>query len=210
MDSPEWFVFTLLRLLIPLAILRWPLMGIAASISADWILSSLLPLPHGGFYHYQVWDKVLDTYYLGIAAYTACFWKDRVARAVGLFAFAYRAVGVMLFVITENWQLMLLFPNFFENFFIFYLLFRKFSKSEKLFSSNLMFAVIIAAILTPKLAQEYFMHVAFIRLQDIFTVPTPAWVPVDLTSVLQWVLYLILPAAVLFWRVKLVRNRASG
>lgn len=202
MDSPEWFFLTLLRFLIPLAILRWPLAGICMSIAADAVFSNMLGLPHGGFQHYQIWDKVLDTYYLAIAAYTSYFWLDKQARAVSLFSFGYRAIGVVLFLITDNLSLLFLFPNFFENFFIFYLLFRKFAPGKQLFSSVGMFIAIITAILIPKLTQEYFMHVAFLRLDNILQINVELWpTSLNVASALQWILYFVPPILVLLWRL---------
>ena len=207
MDSPEWLILTLLRFIIPLSILRWPLAGIIASILADVVLSDLLGLPHGGFLHYQIWDKVLDTYYLALAAYTVLAWKDKPARSVALFAFGYRAIGVLLFIATENQSLLFLFPNFFENFFIFYLLFRKMVGKAKLFSSNLVFAVIITAVLLPKLAQEFFMHAAFVRPNELLGITAPHWlnwlIPAEFNLVLplQWLVYIAIPLTALLWRV---------
>jgi hypothetical protein len=206
MDSPEWFLFTLLRFIIPLAILRWPLAGILAAIGADAVLSHLLDA-NGGNPAYQAWDKVLDTYYLAIAAWVAYSWRDRAARAVALFAFGYRAVGVLLFLITGEQFVLFLFPNFFESFFIFYLVFRKFVQTGPLFNSGVMFTAIVTALLVPKLAQEFAMHVAFARLGDYIEITAPAWLgwlvspDANLAYALQWPLFVALPVIVLLWRV---------
>lgn len=204
MEDPIWLVATFIRFIVPLTILRWPLIGILASMATDAITSSMLGLPHGGFEHYQIWDKVLDTYYLAIAAYISWSWRDKTARAVSLFAFSYRAIGVILFVATGNLSLMLLFPNFFENFFIFYLLYRKFVPKQPLFNSPYMFGAIITAILFPKLVMEYFMHIRFIRLGDILNIVGPAGI--NLANIFQWILYLAIPLAILYLRVRQARK----
>lgn len=208
MDSPEWFFLTLLRFLVPLSILRWPLGGVLASIAADVVLSDAVPVSGGSAREYQVWDKVLDTYYLAIAAYVSRWWSDPASRAVAAFAFAYRAVGVVLFITTGTRYLLFLFPNFFENFFVFYLAFRKLSRDDRLFTSSAMGAAVLVSVLVPKLAQEFFMHAAFVRPTDLLQLPTPGWLDALLppgvgpVAVLQWLLYLAPPALVLAWRVR--------
>jgi hypothetical protein len=208
MDSYEWFVLTLLRFIIPLSILRWPLAGVLASIAADVVLSDPVPVPDGSAPEYQAWDKVLDTYYLGLAAYVSRTWSDPSARAVSLLSFGYRAVGVVLFLATGTRYLLFLFPNFFENFFIFYLVFRKFSDDERLFTSDRFALAVFLSLLIPKLAQEFFMHAAFVRPREL--VDAPEWLdlvfPVEPVVVLQWIVYLGLPAIVLMWRVGVHRR----
>lgn len=198
MDAPEVFVITLLRFVVPLLILRRPLAGIFASMMGDAVLSEFLP-PEAGSHASSVWDKVLDTYYLSIAAYTSWFWVDHTARLVSLWSFAFRTVGVALFVVTGDRLLLFLVPNFFENFFIFYLAFRKATGETKLFRSDTDFLVIVVALVTPKLAQEFFLHASGRHPDDRWILDGPFGV--NLVSILQWIAYLIPPVIALLWRI---------
>lgn len=204
MDEPVWLILTIIRLVVPLLILRWPLFGILASMVVDFIDFNLLPLQTDeDHYLYQIWDKVLDTYYLSFAAYVAFFWKDTKARILALSAFAHRTVGVLLFIAVEDQFLLLLFPNFFENFFIFYLLFRKFKKRQDLFTSRLTFAIVFVSLLIPKATQEFYLHVGMNQdsiFMNIKSLPKiTVYIPPD---VLGAVLYVLVPALVLVWRLR--------
>ena len=70
---------------------------------------------------YQGYDKALDIYYLAIA-YIATLrnWTNYAAVRISRFLFYYRLVGVVLFELTQIRWLLLVFPNVFEYFFIFY------------------------------------------------------------------------------------------
>lgn len=68
----EWaiMVVTIIRLVAPLTILRWPLGGVLVSILADALDQNILRL--FGIYtfdDYQKWDKALDIYYLNLTFY---------------------------------------------------------------------------------------------------------------------------------------------
>ena len=127
MDDPIWLYLTVLRMLIPLVILKRPLLGLFACMAVDFFDFSTLPLQTPDDYNmYQIWDKILDTYYLVFAAYIAYTWKDKTVARLALLALAYRAIGVLLFIGYEERTILLLFPNLFESLFIFYLVFLKY------------------------------------------------------------------------------------
>ena len=120
----DFWIVTIIRLIVPLIIFRWPLLGILLSAFIDGEDWHYLNLHTSGDYEfYRVWDKVLDTYYLGIAAFTSWYWKDKIARILSLSAYGFRTIGVLLFSFINNGIFLLIFPNFFEYFFIFYLFF---------------------------------------------------------------------------------------
>lgn len=156
------------RLLLPLLIPRFPLPGILLCLvvdGADYLLFQAFPPP---LEDYQSFDKALDIFYLAIA-YIATLrnWTDRVAFRLSRFLFYYRLVGVALFELVQWRPLLLIFPNTFEYFFIFYEVVRVRWDPHRLSRRHLV-GVIAFLWLVIKLPQEYFIHIAQIDLTDDF------------------------------------------
>ncbi len=212
MDS---FAFwTIVRLVVPLSIVRYPFWGFLLSAYIDVIDYPFLPLQTDtDITSYHIWDKILDTYYLALAAYTSLSWKDPIARKISITSFLYRAFGVLLFVLTQFRPLLFVFPNFFELYFLFYLIYRFFAKKDILFTSRKTEVIVILAILIPKLVQEYFMHVIKTTPTEIFSLDrTPfidIFIPISFPQFLQILLLLLLPAITLFWLVSRQRETAN-
>ncbi|MBI4089513.1 MAG: hypothetical protein HY424_02275 [Candidatus Levybacteria bacterium] len=201
----EYFFWTALRLLIPFTILRWPLLGIVLSVYIDGVDFGNLPLRTAqNFESYQVWDKILDIYYLAFAALVSLSWKDNLACIIGIGSFLYRLVGVLLFVILDSRLTLFIFPNFFENFFIFYLFFTHLTGEKILLNSWKGSAIIILAILVPKLAQEYFMHILQIEPSRALGFNFP---DKDIIILTDWLIYSFIPVAVLIWKIKTTKNK---
>jgi hypothetical protein len=98
-DQAIFWVMVAARFFVPLAIPRYPLPAIVASLILDGIdqttfqLYTNLPLDH-----YQGYDKALDIYYLTIAyVSTIRNWRNAYAINVSRFLFCYRLIGVTLF-----------------------------------------------------------------------------------------------------------------
>jgi hypothetical protein len=170
-NPADLFVFwtvVLLRLLIPLAIPRFPLPAIIAALLLDAVdqtvfqVFTTMPLDN-----YQSYDKALDIYYLAIA-YIATLrnWTNLAAFRISRFLFYYRLVGVVLFELTQARWLLLLFPNVFEYFFIAYEAYslrwdpRKLARRAWLGTAAFIWIVI-------KLPQEYWLHVAQLDVTDV-------------------------------------------
>lgn len=204
-----WFILTIIRLVVPLTILRWPLFGVLLSSYLD--LNDYQYLAQAGhdMNYYQTWDKVLDTFYLGFAAYTCISWKEVLAKRVAIFSFYYRFVGVALEIILNYRGLLFFFPNFFENFFIFYLVYKKFRK-EDLFINRKVVTVVIAAILLPKLLQEYSMHLVQTpptQIFDLSKLPTIGeFLPRPPETYVQVIMFFALPVIALVWRLRVARK----
>jgi hypothetical protein len=194
------------RLLVPLLILRWPLFGIIASLLLDAFDYHILAFFGSRELIYHHWDKLLDTYYLGIAAYMTLFWKDSLAKRLGIALFAYRFVGVLLFFITNNPSFLFVFSNFFEIYFIFYLLYVRFSKRSILFTGTTSIFAVLLPIVLPKIIQEYFMHILetepvyYFKLDHIF--PAIHELNVIVRHAIQLSLLVLLPLFVLVWKIK--------
>jgi hypothetical protein len=154
------------RFLVPLLIPRFPLPAIIACLIIDGVDQTVFQSfgfdPPG----YQNYDKAMDLFYLSIAFLTTLQnWTRTVAVQIARFLFFYRMVGVLLFELTEIRTLLLIFPNTFEYFFIFYELVRlrwdprRFGPRFWLLSAAAIWIVI-------KLPQEYWIHVAQLDVTD--------------------------------------------
>lgn len=196
-----WIIWAVARLLIPLTILRWPFWGTALSAAVDMLDYQFLHPASAAMTEYQVLDKVLDTYYLGVAALTSLSWKDSLAKKISIFSFLYRLVGVILFTVTQFRPFLLIFPNFFENFFFFYHIYRFFAKRERLFLTKTIFLIIVPAILLPKLFQEYFIHIVKIHPTELVRLSYAPHFPDPALLIIQSVLYLLLPFVALSWSI---------
>ncbi|MGN6485027.1 MAG: hypothetical protein ACTHMX_11575 [Thermomicrobiales bacterium] len=150
-----------LRVVVPLAILRWPLAGTVAALlldAGDVIIVEWFG-PGGMGAHYHAIDKVLDLWYLGLAAWTATRWDLRVPRLLALGLFGWRVLGVVLFELVGWRPLLFIFPNLFENWFLFCLAVWKWFPRVDLSRWKPALGWLVVLYI-PKLAQEYLLHVA--------------------------------------------------
>lgn len=151
-----------IRLSVPLTIPRWPLVGALLAIAADSIdivIFQVLGFPSFASYH-QI-DKALDAYYLAIETIVVQGWPA-LPRWTASILFVWRMAGVAVFEVTDARALLLLFPNLFEFFFLFYVASKRFAPSYRL--TSLGTSVWLTVLLVPKEAQEYMLHYA--RLLD--------------------------------------------
>jgi hypothetical protein len=155
-----------LRLVAPLTILRWPLVGgiIALLVDAfDVILVDALaglfgePLGFGALYPQL--DKWLDTYYLTLELVVSRRWSELLPRrAVGIL-YLWRLLGVISFEISGVRPLLLVFPNLFENVYLYVLIVRRWA--PRLMPRTVGQMVLVSAVLlVPKELQEYVLHYA--------------------------------------------------
>ncbi len=154
--TPETLIVVLLRLIIPLSILRWPFFGGLAALIADGldiVLATLLDL--GGLWNYHELDKYLDTYYLTLEVIVAQRW-EALERWTATALFIYRVIGVLLFESTGNRLFLFYFPALFENFFLFNAGRLRFVPQYELTPRRLV--MWLGILLVPKMIQEYAIH----------------------------------------------------
>lgn len=167
-DLVIFWLVVLARVLVPLTIPRYPLPGILAALILDAVDQTIFQALTGlTFAGYQGYDKALDIYYLTIA-YIATLrnWTNYVAVRISRFLFYYRLVGVVLFEILQYRWLLLLFPNVFEYFFIFYEVYRLRWDPKRL-SVKALVSVTAFIWIMIKLPQEYWIHVAQLDVTDM-------------------------------------------
>ena len=152
-------IVVLLRLVVPLLILRRPLVGGLLCMlldGADVIIVDLLgPGGMGTFYH--ALDKYLDLYYLGLEALVSLRWKERLPRRASVGLYLYRLVGVIIFELTGVRLVLVFFPNLFENWFLFYLVRCRLFPRLRLDTWPRVLAA-LALLYIPKFFQEYVLH----------------------------------------------------
>ena len=149
-------VASIIRLLVPLTIFRWPLGGAIASIIADGLDVVIVGLiGQGNYSDYSRVDKLLDTYFLSIMAFKSLKW-EKLPKIASIGLFIYRLIGFVLFEATGIRWLLLIFPNLFEFFYVFYAARNRFFPKYVLTVKRLIFVLLI--LLVPKLLQEYVLH----------------------------------------------------
>jgi hypothetical protein len=188
----DFIWLTALRLLGGLAVLIAPLPALWLSGHVDRRDWSLLGMPETTAHQqhvYQYWDKSLDTFILAMACIVALRWKDPLVRRLAIATFAWRAIGVATFMATGQREVLVAFPNVFERLFFFYLLFRLISRQDIMLRTPVDAVIVMAALTLPKIADEYFVHVATRPWQTVTLLPasisTPdreywVWLPIML------------------------------
>ncbi len=154
-------IVIVLRLIVPLLILRRPLLGGVAAMVVDTIDVVLISVMNlGGFGgHYHTTDKLLDTYYLSLEFYVALQWQNPYARWVSALLFPYRMLGVVLFELSERRIMLFVFPNLFENWWLYCVVtMGAFPRLAPRSVRSTALALLI--LLVPKMGQEYLLHYA--------------------------------------------------
>ncbi len=169
-ENSDLFVFWVVvvaRFILPLTIPRYPLPGIIASLVLDAVDQTIFQqFPGLNLESYQSYDKALDIYYLTIAYIsTLRNWKNYFAFQVSRFLFYWRLVGVALFELTQLSVLLLIFPNTFEYFFIFYEAYRLRWDTRRM-SKKLVVGAAAFIWIVIKLPQEYWIHIGQIDTTD--------------------------------------------
>lgn len=197
-DTSDLLIFwavVIARFLIPLSIPRYPLPGVLACLILDAVDQTIFqlftPLSLEG---YQGYDKALDVYYLSITYLsTLRNWSNLYAFKLDRFLFYYRLVGVAIFELVHLRPLLLIFPNTFEYFFIFYETIRlkwdpKVLTKSKLITSAALIWVFI------KIPQEYWIHVAQMDTTD--------WIKSNPSNALILVAYAVFLLGLAWWLIR--------
>lgn len=157
-------IVALIRIFIPLIILRYPLLGGTAALILDAVDIELINT--FGFWDdfdnkhidYQVLDKYLDMFYITLELYILLSFQNKLVKNVGIALYVLRLIGFVFFELADKRLFLFLFPNLFEYFFIFYLAHKKILKRD-LLTSYRNLTIVLVALLIPKLIQEYIAHI---------------------------------------------------
>jgi hypothetical protein len=170
-DLTVFWAVVVVRFLVPLLIPKFPLPAILACFAVDAIdqpiFQTFTTFDLAG---YQGYDKALDIFYLSIAMLAALRnWTRYPAVMIACGLFYFRLVGVLAFELTDWRPFLLLFPNTFEYFFIFYESVRS-RWSPARMSTRFCLGVTALIWVVIKLPQEYWIHVARLDLTDVLKV----------------------------------------
>jgi len=156
-------VFVLYRVATALPTLRWPFAGALIAIVGDFCDLFLMDAI-GGIDDYQRLDKVCDLAYLIVFLVVSLRWTG-LERAVAVALFAYRMIGEVLFEITGDRLVLLLYPNVFEFWFI--AIAARHHYRPRAAVTRAQAAAALIALTLGKEAQEYFLH--YDRFLDQFS-----------------------------------------
>lgn len=151
------FIFSL-RLLIPLTIFKWPLAGGIASLVVDAIDTNIVKFFNVEIPNYVYTDKYLDMYYLSIELIVSLKWANKLAKRTSIFLFVWRLIGFVGLELTHIRPLLFIFPNLFENFFIYFVVLKKLKK-DKWLSSGKRLGIALLVLWILKVPQEVVLHV---------------------------------------------------
>lgn len=159
MNEGQLFVIAL-RIVIPLMILRWPLAGGLVAMVLDAVDVVIIELVGGSFGgHYSQLDKALDYYYLTLELWVALQWVSAWARWPAVALYVWRGIGVIAFELSDVRPLLLVFPNMFENWWLYCVAVARFWP-EAYPRSWKTLSVPFVLLLIPKMGQEYMLHYA--------------------------------------------------
>ena len=156
-------VFVLYRVAGALPVLRWPLAGALIAVVADFCDLFLMDAI-GGIADYQRLDKISDLAYMSTFLIVALRWRGG-ERPIAVARFAVRMSGELVFELTNERLVLLVFPNVFEFWFIAVAAWHHYRPDAVL--KPWPTAIALSALLIAKEAQEYFLH--YDRFLDQFT-----------------------------------------
>lgn len=154
--STEELIIAVVRVLGSLPVLVWPFPGGILAVLVD--LSDLFLrnyLHLGGVSDYQEFDKWLDQVYMLTFLIVALRWEPA-PRNVAVALYAYRMIGFIAFEMTGTREVLLVFPNVFELWFLFVAGLQFFKREFTYGTKNV--ALALAPLLAVKLFQEYVLH----------------------------------------------------
>lgn len=169
MDTAD-IIILLLRIALPLSILRFPISGGFFAFALDLWDGNILDWLGGGsffFQHYHTIDKLLDLHYLVLELLVSLRWKSVLLKKTSIILFTWRLAGTLLFFATGLRYLFIIFLNLFENFFLFCVIaYKHFPYLIPKTKKELLVTLLI--LLAPKLLQEYLLHVKYIGFKWIW------------------------------------------
>lgn len=183
-------IVIILRLIVPISILRYPLGGLVASMAIDFFEPTLIDILGrqggilgAGLVDYHLLDKWLDSYYLFFALLVAFKWQNVLFRKIAVSLFLFRFLGVLLFSLTSFREVLFFFPNLFEVFFLYYLIVKHWF-SQFIIRSLPKFFIIFVILSGLKLVQEYLIHVKQLTFRETINLLTPF--QIEAPTVWEW------------------------
>ncbi len=176
--TTEMWLIAAARLAGSVPVLRWAFAGALIAMlvdQSDLFMMNLIDL--GGVDDYQTFDKYLDQAYLLAFLVVALRWQGP-ARTIAVALYGYRLIGFVAFEVTQERDVLLFFPNFFEYWFLLIAALKHFDRDpfagpeehptgDDRRLSPAVFGAIAGVLIALKLFQEYALHYG--RWLDSFT-----------------------------------------
>ena len=142
-------------------------------VLVDGIATLLGQPPEFGPFYAQI-DKWLDLYYLGLELIIVRRWSEVLPRRAATALFGWRLIGVIAFEISAYRPLLVVFPNLYENVYLYVLIVRRWFPS--LMPRTVpQLIVVLAALAVPKGIQEWVLHWEQLHpwqwLRETFVIP---------------------------------------
>lgn len=167
MEVAVFAVVVFARFVVPLAIPRFPLPAIVLALVIDAADQTVFAAFDAEPANYQGYDKALDIYYLTVAYLsTIRNWTNGAAFRTGQLLWYYRLVGVVAFELSGARPLLLIFPNTFEYYFIFYETVRLWWSPNNMARRTVVGAA-VAIWVGIKLPQKYWIHIAQLDVTEV-------------------------------------------
>lgn len=161
------FLIILLKVLIPAAMLKFPLFGLWGNYFLDVIDGDILLSLGMTDQTYQLIDKSTDLISYFFMLVLGLRWS---IKKIVIALFAYRIIGQVLYFVTGNELIFFYFQNFLEPLMMIYalILFKQKSEEKAYLTYKKHFILIWAIILIYKVWNEWYLHFANIDLSLIF------------------------------------------
>ena len=153
-----YYLVLLVRVIFAPLIFIWPATSVIVSFLLDVVDGDIAPYTVSKE-RYQIIDKTIDSWvYIFEMIYAWINFEQFKFLLLGLFL--WRMLGMILFYITSNRRIFVVFGNYFEN--VFFVIFFGFTKPPVFY-----FAVVFVSLI--KFFQEWFIHVADLSVrEDVF------------------------------------------
>lgn len=162
MNKLIYFFIIFFRLLSAPLIFISPLSAIILSVFLD-IIDADFAYQVISKKKYELIDKNLDLWwFINIMIYSALNFPDY--KIYLLFLFIFRAIGQLIYYLTNSRRILIFFPNFFE--WIFFLIFIGKNYFPIILTTQ-NYILISLSIVIIKIIQEWFLHVADLSIKEI-------------------------------------------
>ena len=154
--NTEEIIIAIIRVAGALPVLHWAFAGALIAIAVD--LSDLFQmnlLNLGGVSNYQALDKWLDASYMITFFIVALRWQG-LSRTIAVTLFGFRVVGFVIFELTGERWVLIVFPNAFEFWFLFIAWVRHYKPTLQLDSRMALLCLI--PVIALKEAHELILH----------------------------------------------------
>ncbi len=190
--DPGSVIVLLIRLLVPVSILRFPVAGFFACVALDGLHAPIVYGLNlrafsfaGDVASYHLLDKWLDMYFLAFAVRASQKWQDELNSRAMLWMWILRLAGVIVFSTTGARFALFIFPNLLVAYYPFVACARRWVP-RLVPRTGVQLLVVLCVMLIPKLILEYWLHVEMLGLGEALSRHTRLQIPA--ATLWQWII----------------------